>query len=380
MERPYQICTKCVMDTSDPEITFDENGVCNHCHRRDYLIERYVLKGDVGKRALDYWVKRIKSDGRKKPYDCIIGISGGVDSSYAAYLTHKLGLRPLAVHVDNGWNSELSVKNIELLLNKLNIDLYTEVLDWETFRDLQVAFLKASTPDSEIPTDHAIVAVLRKTAEKERIKYIIVGSNYMTETHVPRSWSYGTEDLMYIKSLNRLFGTHSLEKFPHYNLFMDWVYKYKFQRFPILNYIDYNKTRAISILNNEIGWKYYGGKHYESIYTRFYQGYILPKKFGYDKRRSHFSSLICSGEMSRENALIELQKPPYPLQQQLEDRQYVIKKLELSEEEFERIMSSPPKTHLDYPCYDRFFIKLRKNGAYKLLQQANRKLKIINQR
>lgn len=374
------ICTRCVMDTSDPDITFDNQGVCSHCHRRDDLIDRYVYRGEKGGAALDSWVSRMKEEGKGSDYDCIIGVSGGVDSSYVAYLVHKLGLRTLAVHMDNGWDSELSVKNIELLLNKLGIDLYTEVLDWETFRDLQLAFLKASTPDSEIPTDHAIVAVLRKKAEERRIKYLIIGSNYMTETHIPRSWSYGTEDLRYIKALNQRFGTMSLDKFPHYNLFMDWVYKYRLRRFPILNYIDYNKTQAISVLSNEMGWKYYGGKHYESIYTRFYQGYILPRKFGYDKRRSHFSSLICSGEMNREQALMELQKPTYPLEQQMEDKEYVIKKLELTDEEFERIMALPPKTHLDYPSYDGTFTKIRRIPAYRLLQQANRRIRIIEQR
>ncbi len=380
MDKQYRICTRCVMDTSDLDITFDENGVCSHCHRRDGLIDRYVHRGDQGKAQLDAWVTKMKEDRRGRDYDCIIGISGGVDSSYVAYLVHKVGLRSLAVHIDNGWNSELSVKNIELLLNKLGIDLYTEVLDWETFRELQLAFLKASTPDSEIPTDHAIMAVLRKKAEEERVKYLIVGTNYMTETHIPRAWSYGTEDLRYIKALNDRFGTKSLDKFPHYNLFMDWVYKYRLRRFPILNYVDYNKTEAIDILSKELDWKYYGGKHYESIYTRFYQGYILFRKFGYDKRKSHFSSLICSGEMTREQALIELQKPTYPIELQAEDREYVIKKLELTEEEFERIMALPPKTHFEYPSYDGTFSKFRRLPAYRLFQAANRKARIFEQR
>jgi N-acetyl sugar amidotransferase len=368
------------MDTCDPDITFDKDGVCSHCHRRDDLLDRYVYPGEKGKALLDSWAKRMKRDGKNHDYDCIIGISGGVDSSYVAYLVNKLGLRTLAVHMDNGWNSELSVKNIELQLNKLGIDLYTEVLDWETFRDLQLAFLKASTPDSEIPTDHAIVAVLRQKAEEQRIKYVVVGSNYMTETHIPRAWSYGTEDWRYIKAIHDRFGTKSLDKFPHYNLFMDWVYKYRLTRFPILNYVDYNKTRAIETLTNELGWKYYGGKHYESIYTRFYQGYILPRKFGYDKRRSHFSSLICAGEMTREQALEELKKPTYPLDLQAQDKEYVIKKLELSEEQFEQIMSLPPKTHFDYPSYDGFFANIRKMPIYRLLQKANRRVRIIDQR
>lgn len=380
METLYQICIKCVMDTSDPEISFDESGVCSHCHRRDDLLDRYVFRGDEGKVLLDAWVKRIKRDGKGRDYDCIIGISGGVDSSYVAYLVHKLGLRALAVHMDNGWNSELSVKNIELQLNTLGIDLYTEVLDWEIFRDLQLAFLKASTPDSEIPMDHAIVAVLRHKAEEQRIKYVIVGSNYMTETHVPRTWSYGTEDWRYVKAIHDLFGTKSLDKFPHYNLYMDWVYKYRLTRFPILNYVDYNKTRAINTLTKELGWKYYGGKHYESIYTRFYQGYILPRKFGYDKRRSHFSSLICAGEITREQAIEELKKPTYPFDLQAQDREYVIKKLELTEEQFEHIMSLPQKTHFDYPSYDGFFTKIRKMPAYRLIQKANRRVRIIDQR
>lgn len=380
MERPYQICNRCVMDTSDPDITFDADGVCSHCHRRDDLIDRYVYPGERGRQQLDAWVTKMKREGKGRDYDCIIGISGGVDSSYVAYLINQLGLRALAVHMDNGWNSELSVKNIELLLSKLGIDLYTEVLDWETFRDLQLAFLKASTPDSEIPTDHAIVATLRRKAEQERIKYIIVGSNYNTETHIPRTWSYGTEDWRYIKALHNRFGTKPLDNYPHYNIFMDWVYKYRLRRFPILNYVDYNKTKAIAILTHELGWKYYGGKHYESIYTRFYQGYILPRKFGYDKRRPHFSSLVCSGELTREQALEELNKPTYPPALQETDREFVIKKLELTEAEFEHIMTSPPKTHFEYPSYDGTLARVHRMPVYRLLQKANRRMRIIEQR
>ncbi len=367
MPAEYRICTRCIMDTSDPEIVFDENGVCNHCHDYDRMMAQKVIPGEAGRIYLERLVERIQRDGRGKPYDCVIGVSGGVDSTYVAYLVKKMGLRPLAVHLDNGWDSELAVKNIEQALTRLGIDLYTEVLDWEEFRDLQVAFLKASTPDSEIPTDHAIWAVLGDMADKLKVRYILSGFNVRTESHLPRAWSYGHFDWKYIRSLYRRFGSkRRLETFPHIGFFTYYRRLLTQRRVDILNYIDYNKTEAMRVLEQELGWRYYGGKHHESIYTRFYQGYILPVKFGFDKRRCHLSSLICSGEISREAALQEIQKPTYAPSLQEEDREYVIKKLGLTEEEFEAIMKAPPKTFWDYPSYSRIVEGPLLRGAYRL--------------
>ncbi|HQU35966.1 MAG: N-acetyl sugar amidotransferase [Anaerolineae bacterium] len=366
MSSKYRICTRCLMDTTDPNIVFDENGVCNHCHDHDRLMKQKVIAGKAGEEHLQKLVEQMKRDGRGKPYDCLIGVSGGVDSTYVAYLVKKMGLRPLAVHMDNGWDSELAVKNIEETLKRLGIDLHTEVLDWEEFKGLQVAFLRSSTPDSEIPSDHAIWAVLGDLADKLNVKYIVSGFNVRTETHLPRAWSQGHFDWKYIRSVNQLFGRGRLKTFPHIGFFTYYRRLLTHRRVDILNYIDFNKTEAMKILEQELGWRYYGGKHYESIYTRFYQGYILPTKFGYDKRRSHLSSLICSGETTRDAALKELDKPTYQPTMQEEDREYVVKKLGLTDDEFELILNAPKKTFWDYPSYGRVVEGPLLKGLYNI--------------
>ena len=351
MSSEYRMCTRCVMDTTDPDIVFDENGVCNHCHTYDRMVREYVVDGEEGLRHLEQTAQKIRKDGQGKKYDCVIGVSGGVDSTYVAYRVKKLGLRPLAVHLDNGWDSELAVKNIEETLKRLDIDLYTEVLDWEEFKDLQVSFLRASTPDSEIPTDHAINALLGNLAQKIGVKYVIIGSNVRTETHLPRAWSQGHLDWKYIREIQKRFGTQPFRTFPHIGFFTYYLRMLTQKRVEILNYLGYNKKEALRVLQEELGWRYYGGKHYESIYTRFYQGYILPEKFGFDKRRSHLSSLVCSGEVTREQALEELKVPTYAPSMQEEDREYVVKKLGLTDAEFAAIMSAPRKSYWDYPSY-----------------------------
>ena len=366
MSSKYRICTRCLMDTTDPNIVFDENGVCNHCHDHDRLMKQKVIAGKAGEEHLQKLVEQMKRDGRGKPYDCLIGVSGGVDSTYVAYLVKKMGLRPLAVDMDNGWDSELAVKNIEETLKRLGIDLHTEVLDWEEFKGLQVAFLRSSTPDSEIPSDHAIWAVLGDLADKLNVKYIVSGFNVRTETHLPRAWSQGHFDWKYIRSVNQLFGRGRLKTFPHIGFFTYYRRLLTHRRVDILNYIDFNKTEAMKILEQELGWRYYGGKHYESIYTRFYQGYILPTKFGYDKRRSHLSSLICSGETTRDAALKELDKPTYQPTMQEEDREYVVKKLGLTDDEFELILNAPKKTFWDYPSYGRVVEGPLLKGLYNI--------------
>ncbi|MCJ7463931.1 MAG: N-acetyl sugar amidotransferase [Thermoplasmata archaeon] len=365
------------MDTSDPDIRFDGDGVCNHCHTYDETVKREVFVGEQGRRLLEDLVVKVKKDGAGKQYDCMIGVSGGVDSTFVAYKVKQLGLRPLAVHLDNGWDSELAVNNIHKTLEKLGIDLYTHVIDWEEFKDLQLAFLKASTPDSEIPTDHAIVSLLYQTADRLRIKYVITGYTARTEGIGTPAWSQGYYDWKYIESLHRQFGTVPLRTFPHMTR-KEWLrFRRKQVWIHILDYVDYVKKDAIKILEHELGWQYYGGKHYESIYTRFFQGYILPRKFGYDKRKFHFSSLICSGEMTREEALEELKKPPYPLEMQEADKTYVVKKLGITEEEFERIMNLPKKTIYDYPSHakdSRRLVNRLTWLAYRAYAKARQKL------
>jgi N-acetyl sugar amidotransferase len=339
------------MDTvADSSIVFDASGICHHCRRYDEMFSTRVIRGEAGKAVLNTLVEKIKTDGAGKEYDCIIGVSGGVDSTYVAFLVKKLGLRPLAIHLDNGWNSELAVKNIERVLNKLGIDLFTYVIDWEEFRDLQVAFLKASTPDGEIPSDHAIFSVLWREATSRGIKYIISGMNFTTESIYVPDWAYGHSDWRYIKDVHNKFGTRTIRTYPHFSLlYLLYVNLFcRIRTVSILNYIDYDKNEAMRVLTDELGWQYYGGKHHESVYTRFYQGYVLPKKFGIDKRYGHLSDLINAGQITREAALKEMELPPYPEALQVEDLEYVSKKLGLRGGAFEEIMALPSMTFRNY--------------------------------
>jgi N-acetyl sugar amidotransferase len=355
-------CSRCIMDTTDPDITFDSDGVCNHCHRYDQLATQRLIPADQRDQLLNDLVRRIQSDGRGKAYDCIIGVSGGVDSTYVAWLVKKLGLRPLAVHLDNGWNSELAVANIEKTLKNLGIDLYTHVIDWEEFRDLQIAFLRASTPDGEVPTDHAIFALLYEMAARHGVRYVITGTNVATEAVLPEKWGYGYFDWRYVKDVASRFGTKKLSTYPHFSLVRLFhnVFVRRIRLISVLNYIHYDKKEAMDVLQKELGWVYYGGKHYESIYTRFYQAYFLPRKFNIDKRKAHYSALICSGQMSREEALKAMDEPVYPLDLLEQDREYTVKKLGLTPQLFEAIMRAPNKTFLDYHTSHAIFATAKK--------------------
>jgi len=337
-------------DVADPAIAFDDRGVCHHCQRYDLLRSTRLISGAAGEAALGRLVDRIRRDGRGKDYDCIVGVSGGVDSTYVASLVSRLGLRPLAVHLDNGWNSELAVSNIERVLKRLSIELTTRVLDWEEFRDLQVAFLRASTPDGEVPTDHAISALLWHTAERLGIRYIMSGMNFTTEAVSIADWSYGHSDWRYIRDVHSRFGRHRLRTYPHFSLpYLMWVNGVRRVRtISILNYVEYDKAAAMKHLEQELGWVNYGGKHHESVYTRFYQGYVLPRKFGVDKRYGHLSDLINAGQVAREAALEEVKRPTYDPELQLEDRRYVIRKLELTDAEFDTIMAAPRRTFREF--------------------------------
>jgi N-acetyl sugar amidotransferase len=350
-----KICTRCVMDTTATEITFDEKGICNFCHQYDNVTTKdlYVDKG--GEEMLNNLIEKIKKDGKNRQYDVLIGISGGVDSSYVAYLVKKVyGLRALAIHLDNGWNSELAVANVEHIVKKLDIDLSTYVLDWKEFKDIQTSFLKASVSNIEIPTDHAIWALLIKTAAKHKIPYIIAGNNVVTESIMPESWLYGSKDSYFIKAIHKQFGKIKLKTYPSLSTFdyVDYLLIRGIRWVPILNYINFVKSDAKQLLIDELGWRDYGGKHYESIFTRFFHSYYLPVKFGYDLRKSYLSALVCSGQMSRIDALEELKLAPIDPDLLKQDRDYVVKKLGLSEEEFEQILKNPNKNFSDYPNND----------------------------
>lgn len=355
------VCKRCVMDTTAPNIIFDGNGYCNYC--TSYLnSENKILKNQD---LLDPIISRIKLEGGKKKYDCIIGVSGGVDSTYVAYCVKKMGLRPLAVHLDNGWDSELAVSNIEKTLNKLEIDLFTHVINWNEFKDLQLSFLKASIPGMEIPSDHAIFAILNKVALENGTRYIINGSNFKMEHIMDPSWSefVGQMDWLLIKNIHKQFGTKPLKTFPRmsrWNIYYSRAIK-KHTVINILDYIDFSKEKAMKIIQDDLGWVYYGGKHYESIYTRFTQAYIQPKKFNIDKRKAHFSNLICMNEMTREEAILKLKENAYPSEEMMkDDLDYFKKKLNFSDEAFEKMMKSPTKTYKAYAGYFNhpFFSKI----------------------
>lgn len=350
-QKEYQMCTRCIMDTTDTGIVFDENGVCSNCRNYERAIALYGVPAEEQENALKRLVDEIKKAGKQKEYDCVIGVSGGVDSTYVAYMVKKLGLRPLAVHMDNGWNSELAVSNIEKVLNKLDIDLLTRVLDWEEFKDLQVSFLKASVVDPEIPTDHAIRSSLAHEAANRNIQYIIYGTNMSTEQILPKSWKYGWDDWRFIRGLQQRFGKVRLKAYPHIS-YLDMFYLYSIRRIKeisILDYINYNKEEALRVLKDELDWRPYGGKHYESIFTRFSQGYIIYHKFNIDKRKAHLSTLIMSGQITREEALEQMKSPPYAGYMLEEDMEYVLKKLMLTEAEFKKIMEIPLISYMQYP-------------------------------
>jgi N-acetyl sugar amidotransferase len=347
----YQQCSRCVMDTTDPLISFNEKGECNHC--TEFLAKRihHKYQGTKSDQELQLLVEQIKQAGKGKEYDCVIGVSGGIDSSYVAWICKKLGLRVLAVHLDNGWNSEEAVQNIRNIAQKLGIDYESYVLDWEEFKDLQLSFLKASVPEAETPTDIAIPAALHKIAAKYGIKYVISGGNFATEGILPKTWHYDAKDMKYLTGIQRKFGQLKLKKFPIFGFKQEMYYKLvKGMRIIyLLNYVDYSKQEAMNLLEKELNWKYYGGKHYESKYTGFIQSYYLYEKFGIDYRRATLATQICTGETTREEALEELKKPPFSLEKVEEEKKYIAKKLSVSLDEFEEILKRPPKYYWDYP-------------------------------
>lgn len=350
-----KICSRCVMDTTDPDIRFYQDGRCSCCRHYDEVCVKDLHSDENGQLRLDSLIDKIKHDGRNREYDCLIGMSGGVDSSYVAYLVaKKYGLRALAVHLDNGWNTELAVANVERLVKTLGIDLITHVLDWNEFRDVQTSLIKSGISNIEIPTDHAIWAVLLRTAAKMKIPYVIAGNNVVTESIMPESWLYGSKDSRLIKGIHKRFGKIKLKSHPMLSAF-DYVNYLLFRRIrwvPILNYIDFNKADAKLLLMEELGWRDYGGKHYESVFTRFFHANYLPERFGFDLRKAYLSALVCSGQVSRQEALEELALSPASDEVLRRDREYVLKKLGLSEDEYEKILCEAPKTYHDYPNSD----------------------------
>lgn len=351
--RAYQICLNCIMDTSDSLIKFDERGWCEYCNNYHDNIVPHWHPDERGERQITAQIEKIKADGKGRDFDCLIGLSGGVDSSYLTYIAkEKFGLRPLLYHVDAGWNSQEAVNNIEKLVDGLDLDLYTEVVNWPEMKDLQLAFFKAGVPHLDTPQDHAFFAGLYNFAAKNKVKYILTGANYSTEcVREPLEWHYHASDLRQLHDIHRRFGTRPLKSFP-----LAGILKFKvFYRFvkgvrvvKPLNYIPYYKEAAMQELVERFGWQRYPHKHYESRFTRFYEGFWLLKKFGYDKRRAHFSSLILTGQLSRADALERIARDPYSPEQVKQDFEYIATKLGIREAELQAMFDAPNKTFRDY--------------------------------
>ncbi len=356
----YQICTNCVMDVSDSQIVFDENGVCDHCLDFKENVEPNWHTDDFGRGELDRIVSRIKQDGKNRPFDCIIGMSGGLDSSYMLHLAVKvLGLRPLVFHVDGGWNTDIAVNNIQVIVDKLGLDLYTEVINWEEMKDFQLAFFKAGVSHLDIPQDHAFIATLYHFANKHDIKFILNGTNFSTEcVRNPKEWFYYGTDMPQLRDIQKRFGTVKMDTYPFSGILFHKVYlRYirRVQVIKLLNYMPYNKDSAIATLTTEYGWKAYPQKHFESRFTRFVEGYWLPTRFGYDTRRVQYSSLILTGQMTREDALAKLEQPAYDPEKIDEDFEYIATKLGISVEELRHYLKMPKKSYKDYKNQEWLF-------------------------
>lgn len=363
------ICQCCVMDDSDPNIVFEGQAGCSHCIAARQRIAKEYLPNAEGSARLNALIEKIKKAGAGKPYECVVGVSGGVDSSYVALRAKQLGLRVLAVHLDNGWNSELAVKNIENTITKLGIDLVTHVVNWQEIRDLQRAYFRAPMLDVEVITDHAIFAVLYHEAAKHGIKYILSGSNVATESIMPTAWNYDQRDLKNLKAIHKRFGSVQLRTYPMLSplCFMYYVFVRGIRFIPILNFAPYVKEDVIRTLKQELDWKPYPNKHGESRFTRFYQDYYLPAKFGIDKRKAHYSSLIAAGQMTRDEALSKLNEPLYRPDDLKQDMEFVLKKLGFSESDWQHIMEAPFVPHLSLP--NNYWMFSPKNGITRYIKR-----------
>ena len=354
------ICSNCVMDTTDSKIVFDDQGVCDHCNTfyKDILPNWHT--DERAHKKLTGIINKIKKQGEGKDFDCLMGMSGGIDSSYLLYvMKEKYGLRPLVFHVDAGWNSQIAVNNIERLVDGLGLDLYTEVINWEEIKDLQLAFFKSGVPHVDVPQDHAFFATMYKFASKHKIKYILTGGNYSTEcVRNPLEWMYYQSDSIQLRDIYKKFGTGKLKDYPVTNILWHKVYLPYVKKIKLirpLDFVPYNKDEAMQFLVDKFGYQKYPQKHFESRFTRFYESYWLPKKFGYDTRKVQYSSLILTNQMTREEALKKLKFPAYDPETIHQDFEYVATKLGISEEELQSYMDAPNKTYKDYKSQETIY-------------------------
>lgn len=354
-----RICTNCVMDTTDSRITFDADGVCDHCRTFRSKVLPNWHTGERGERELREMVQAIKASGQGKDFDCIVGMSGGIDSSYLTHIATEFGLRPLVFHVDAGWNSQEAVNNIERLVDKLGLDLYTEVIDWDEMRDLQLAYFKSGVPHIDTPQDHAFFATMYKFAEQHDIKYILTGANYSTECiRNPIEWMYYQSDAIQLRDIHRRFGTRPLVNFPttsilRHKIWLPYVKGIRVVR--PLNLVPYDKAQAMKLLVDTYGWQPYPQKHFESRFTRFYEGYWLPRKFGFDTRKVQFSSLIVTGQMTRDEALEKLRTPALDEATVRQEFEYVANKLNITTAELQGYFDAPNRSYRDYRSQETFY-------------------------
>lgn len=342
-------------NVNDPDLLIDQNGICNHCHNFDKAFSKLHSK-ERAEEEFKKITQKMMEEGKGKKYDCMIGVSGGVDSTYLAYVAKQAGLRALLVHCDNGWNSELAVQNIQNICNYTGFDLYTLVLDWEEFKDIQLSFFKAHVVDVELPYDYALIISIYKAALKFNVNYVLTGHNVVTEgTYLPKSWRHEKMDIVNIKDIHKRYGKLKMKTFPYFSFFRQRFIDRKLKYVSLLNFVGYNKAEVKELITTKMSWRDYGGKHYENVFTRFYQGYILNKKFKIDKRQFHLSVLVQSGQISREQALAEYALPAYDQTQLNADKDFVIKKLGFSEKEFADYIAAPAKSHYNYKSIDAYW-------------------------
>ena len=358
MKRKYQICSNCVMDTSDPDIQFNKIGICNHCTEFKNITSKNWLPNKKGQEYLNKIISKIKENSKGRDFDSIIGLSGGVDSSYLALKMKEWGLKPLVIHVDAGWNSEIAVSNIEKIVNYCKYDLYTKVINWEDMKNLQLAYLSSGISNQDTPQDHIFFSTIYNFAIKNKIKYVFTGGNIATESIFPKSWHGEAMDAINLKAIHKKFGSKKLIDYKTVSfmeLYFLFPFIYGIKPIRPLNFIPYNRDLALDELKTKINWSYYGQKHGESIFTKLFQNYILPTRYGYDKRRPHLSSLIVSGQMKREEAIKKLKMPLYKQSNLKNDIDYFCKKLQISKSEFENFMNLPIVSHKNFPTWDKFY-------------------------